>query len=239
VLADLGHALASSRDLVAKARGRVTVAATPLMSSMLLPEAIARYAKLHPGVRVVLRDTQAAQIQPKVRDGAADFGIGTFERSGRELDAEPLMIDTLVLACPATHPLARRAADVAWRELGGHAFIALSRDNSVGQLIGDCLAVEGVEVDVVHEVAYLSTVLGMVEAGLGVAVLPSYARPATPARRVVMRRLVKPEVRRETSFLTRHGRTLSPAAQSFKEFLQGFVAERLRAPAQAPRRRAG
>ena len=223
VLADLGHALASSRDLVAKARGRVTVAATPMMSAILLPNVIASYAKVHPGVQVVLCDTLAAQIQPKVRDGEADFGIGTFERSGRELDAEPLMVDSLILVCPAGHALVGRSAGVPWRALSGHAFVALSRDNSVGQMIRDCLLAEGVDVRIVHEVSYLSTMLGMVDAGLGIAVLPSYARPVTHGQRIAVRRLIRPEVRRETSILTRHGRTLSPAALSFKEFLKHHV----------------
>jgi DNA-binding transcriptional LysR family regulator len=108
VLADLAGALASSRDLVAKQRGRVAIAATPLMSSILLPKAIARYAALYPGISVVLKDTLAAQIPARVRDGEVDFGIGTCERSGREISTEPLLSDTLVLICPAAHALARQ-----------------------------------------------------------------------------------------------------------------------------------
>jgi DNA-binding transcriptional LysR family regulator len=235
VLAELEGAVSSSRELAAQKRGRVAIAATPLMSSLLLPGAIARYAQLQPGVRIVLHDVLAGQIQPKVRDGEVDFGIGTFERSGRELVAQPLTNDTLVLACSAGHPLAARR-QVAWRELAGHPFIALTRDNSVGQLINESLGGAGVDVQPAYEVAHLWTVVGMVDAGLGVAVLPSYANQLAHLYDIRIIRLVEPSVRRETSFLTRRDRRLSPAAQGFQEFLKSYVGEK-GAPVRIVRRR--
>lgn len=244
VVADLRGAIASSRDLAAQKRGRVAIAATPLMSSLLLPGAIARYAVLQPGVSIVLHDTLAAQIPIKVRDAQVDFGIGTFERSARELQAEALMTDTLVLACPVGHPLAARR-QVSWRELSGHAFIALTRDNSVGQLISQTMAAAGVDDHPVHEVAYLGTVVGMVDAGLGVSVLPSYTSPVAQRYRIQIVRLVEPSIRRATSFLTRRGVRLSPAAQGFKAFLKTYVGDLRRSsklavagrgiPSRAPR----
>jgi DNA-binding transcriptional LysR family regulator len=222
VMLELEGAVASSRELAAQKRGRVAVAATPLMSSLLLPRAIARYAQLQPGISVVLHDVLAGQIQPKVRDGEVDFGIGTFERSARELVAEPLMTDTLVLACAVDHPLASRN-QVTWRALAGHPFIALTRDNSVGQLINESLGGAGIEIQPAYEVSHLWTVVGMVDAGLGVAVLPSYANDIAQLYRIRIMRLTDPVVRRETSFLTRRGVRLSPAAQGFQAFLKGYV----------------
>jgi DNA-binding transcriptional LysR family regulator len=222
VLLDLQHALSSSRELVAKSRGLVAIAATPLMSSILLPKAIAQYTADYPGIKVILKDMLAAQIQSKVRDAEVDFGIGTYEKSGRELSAEPLMADTLVLICPPAHPLAGKIR-VAWRDLAGHDLIALTHDNSVGQLVSDCLAEAGVGLQPKYEVAFLSTVVAMVDAGLGVAVLPSYAKPITSLYRIEVRRLVRPVIRREISFLTRRGRSLSSAALGLKTFLKTYV----------------
>ena len=74
-----------------------------------------------------------------------------------------------------------------------------------------------------YEVSYLSTVVGMVDAGLGVAVLPSYAGPITRLYDIQIRKLVKPAIRREMSFITRQGKALSPAAESLKSFLKSYV----------------
>ncbi|OGA99297.1 MAG: hypothetical protein A3E79_10240 [Burkholderiales bacterium RIFCSPHIGHO2_12_FULL_61_11] len=221
MLADLHNALLSSKELVAKKRGRVAVAATPFMASILLPKAIREYTAMYPGISVILKDTLAGLIQPKVRDGEVDFGIGTFEKTGRELVAEPLMADMLLLACPAGHPLAGKEC-VVWRELAGHPFISLTGDNSVGLLIRKCLADAGVEVHNAYEVSYLSTVVGMVGAGLGIAVLPSYTSLIAQSYNIQIRKLVKPEIRRQISFITRQGRTLSPAAESLKAFLKTY-----------------
>lgn len=224
VLADLHGAVLSSKDLAAKKHGRVAIATTPLMASILLPKAIAQYTALYPGVKVVVHDTLAETIQPKLLSRSVDFGIGTFEKFGSEVVADPLMSDALVLVCPAGHPLSRKT-QVAWKDLAGHAFISLGLDSSVGQLIRNCLVQARVEVQSSYEVSYLSTVAGMVGAGLGVAVLPSYAVPITKLYQVRVKKLVRPVIRRGISFLSCQGKTLSPAAESFKVFLKAYVKE--------------
>ncbi|HKB55922.1 MAG TPA: LysR substrate-binding domain-containing protein [Ramlibacter sp.] len=224
VMVDLEGAVASSRELAAQQRGQVAIAATPLMSSVVLPRAIARYAQLQPGVTVVLHDTLAAQVVTKVRQGDVDFGIGTLERSAREITAERLMTDSLVLACAEGHPLASRR-QIAWRALAGHPFIALTRDNSVGELIADALSAAGLDIRPAYEVSHLWTVVGMVDAGLGIAVLPSYARAISQLYRIHMIRLVDPAVRRDTSLMIRRGVGGSPAAQGFQAFLRTFFRE--------------
>lgn len=222
MLLDLEHAVANSRGLADVKRGRVTFAATPLMSSTLLPRILASFARRHPGVTVVLKDAMAGQIVRQVREGEVDFGIGTFLAPEPGFVTEPLMSDTLLLACPKDHPLARRSR-VRWRDLAGFPFIALTRDNAVGDLVRDCLKEAGTTVDVAHEVAFLTTVLGMVEAGLGISVLPSYGRGAVRVHDIALRRLAEPAIRRETSLIMRRDRSLSPAAAGLQAHMKECV----------------
>ena len=63
--------------------------------------------------------------------------------------------------------------------------------------------------------------LGLVEAGLGVAAVPSLAMPAPDHPLLVSVPLVEPIVTRKVGLIRRKGRTLSPAAQQ----LYGFFAE--------------
>ncbi len=222
MLADLEHAVANSRGLAQERRGRVAVAATPLMSAILLPRIIAGYMAAHPGVQVVLKDSVAGQLRRQVHDGEADFGIGTFLAPDPDFVTEPLMVDTLLLACPRKHPLAGKAR-VRWRDLAGHPFVALPRDNAVGELVRDCLREAGTTVQIAHEVAFLTTVLGMVEAGLGISVLPSYGRETLRTHDIAVRRLVEPAIRRETSLIMRRDRSLSPAAAGLQAHLKEQV----------------
>ncbi|MCC6242548.1 MAG: LysR family transcriptional regulator, partial [Gemmatimonadaceae bacterium] len=221
-LANLQNAVTNAKELADRKRGRVVVAATPLFSSTLLPRLVARYREAYPGVVVVIRDSVADQIQRKVRDGEADFGIGTFENLERELVAEPLMTDTLVVVCPHGHPFARRT-QVAWRALAGHPFIALVRDNSVGQLIAASIATANIVVRPAYEVSFLSTAVGLVDAGLGITVMPSYAQSMMHLFRIHARRLVAPSITREMSIITRGDRSLTPAAESLHEFIHDYA----------------
>jgi DNA-binding transcriptional LysR family regulator len=65
----------------------------------------------------------------------------------------------------------------------------------------------------------MTTALGMVAAGLGVAILPEAAMTSAPesVRRVAIRR---PVLTRQIGILTRAGRSLSPAAQKLAEVLR-------------------
>lgn len=222
VLVDLRNAVLGSQDLVAKKRGRVIVATSSLMASILLPSAIAEYTAMYPGITIVVKDTIAGLIQSQVRDREVDFGIGTFDKSGREVVADLLMADTLVLACPSGHVLSRKAK-VAWRDLAGHDFIAINRESSVGELIKSHLDGLNVDIHTTYEVSYLATVAGLVGAGLGVSVLPSYAVPITRMYDIQVKKLVEPIVRREISFLIRKGQVLSPAAESFRNHIREHI----------------
>jgi DNA-binding transcriptional LysR family regulator len=59
----------------------------------------------------------------------------------------------------------------------------------------------------------------MVEAGLGVAVLPAYVWGFARIFNVVSKVLSEPEVRREVAIIQASGRSLSPAAEAFLRYL--------------------
>lgn len=226
MLADLHNAVANAHELANRKRGRVTVAATTLISALLLPGAIAHHRSRYPGIDITLRDgAVASQILHMVESAEVDIGIGPASQPSRDIIAERLLVDTLDLACRKDHALARKVR-VVWRDLTGFPLIALGRDNSVRQLIDGCLAKAGIEVQPVYEVSFLSTAIGLVDAGLGIAVLPSHVQAIGrlyPNIRFV--KLVSPIMRRELSLLTRRDRQLSPAAEGFRKFLLAYIKE--------------
>ena len=65
----------------------------------------------------------------------------------------------------------------------------------------------------------MSTALSMVKAGLGVALCIPYATPLVELYGLRMSQLFGPEVRRNFEVFTRRGRSLSPIAQSFLDFI--------------------
>ena len=70
------------------------------------------------------------------------------------------------------------------------------------------------------EVSQMTTAIMLVEAGLGVSVLPTYIWSFARSRKVIAKALVEPMVRRKVSFIQSDSRSLSPAADGFSRFLR-------------------
>ena len=69
----------------------------------------------------------------------------------------------------------------------------------------------------------MTTAISMVSAGLGVSACPSYSTPLVKGYGLVMRPLVEPVFFRDVCIYRAHARSLSPAAQSFVDFLVAYV----------------
>ena len=69
----------------------------------------------------------------------------------------------------------------------------------------------------IYEAQHVTTTLGLVEAGLGVAAVPSMAMPGPDHPLLVSVPLVEPVVTRKVGLIRRRGRSLSPAAEQLYE----------------------
>jgi DNA-binding transcriptional LysR family regulator len=218
LIVDLEHAVQNARDLAERKRGRLVVAAPPLLAAMIVPGAVADYKKRFPSVEVSVIDAQTNIIVDKVRGGEADCGIGTFSEAEEGIRRQGLFEDALMAWCPAQSPCAR-SSRLAWKDLPAGQLIAMTRDSRIRFLVDQAYQSTGQTVRPAYEVSHMTTAIMMVEAGLGVAVLPAYVWGFARVFNVVPRVLCEPEVRREVAIIQASGRSLSPAAESFLTYL--------------------
>ncbi len=219
ILADVDHAVAGLHDLVAKRRGRVTVAAPPVLAASLIPAAMARFAAAHPAVEVRLLDVLTGEILLAVRSGEADLGVGTFRKSEPEVQLDPLYEDRLVAVLPAGSPLARKRR-LAWKDLRDARLVMMTNASAFHYIVDRAASQAGIQAAPAYEVGYMGTAIGLVEAGLGVAILPAYARSMIDSKKALVRPINAPIVTREVSIVTRLGRSFSPAAEAFAAVLR-------------------
>jgi DNA-binding transcriptional LysR family regulator len=78
----------------------------------------------------------------------------------------------------------------------------------------------------IYETQHVTTMLGLVEAGLGVAAVPSIAMPDADHPLLVSVALYDPVITRKIGLIRRKGRTLSPAAQQLYAFFSEMKATR-------------
>ena len=217
-LDDLETAMLGITDIAATRRGRVTVACVPSAAVHFLPQVARSFSERYPNISIRVIDEGAGQVLASVLGGECDFGIGFIGGKVPGIDFLPLLVDPFVLAMPHTHALARKRS-VAWSQLSNERLIAVARSSGNRQVLDDALARTGIRPSYTFEVGHIATLLGMVDAGLGLAAVPRLALPSSRAELVGVT-LKHPEVTRTLGLAARHGSALSPPARIFHDHLQ-------------------
>lgn len=233
VLADFDGMVADFQDHAQKRRGRVAIAALPSLAAGWLPGVFAEYRRRYPGVELALQDSLSEQCLAAVRGGQVDLALATAGDKDADLATDALCSDDFHLICRKDHPLAKQR-DIRLRDLAAYPFVHLSRNSSVRQYLE--AAFHPTTMQTVLEVEHLATVTGMVEAGIGITVVPAltlfhFRRPG-----LVVRPLEIKGLKRRILLVRRKTAPLSAAAQALYE----LMLERkpaLRAPTSSPRGR--
>lgn len=225
ILNDLDRVMDEVEQRQALKTGVVRVAAPQLMASTLLPEIIAAYAAARPAIGIKVVDCAVESVMSRVFSGEVDFGIGPERDPNSDIAATTLFRGPFMVAFPAGHPLGD-LDEICWRDVVRYPLTTL-HGQFTERLAQDLrAAVRELNFSPAHEVAFMSTALAMVNAGIGITVCISYAASLVKLYGLELRPIRQPEVFRNFYVFTRRGRSLSPAAEDFQAFLFRYVEER-------------
>ncbi|HAZ98042.1 MAG TPA: LysR family transcriptional regulator, partial [Halomonas sp.] len=135
-----------------------------------------------------------------------------------EVRFTPLLRDPFVLALRSDHPLASKK-QIEWSDLEDVRLITVSRDSGNRTLLDNALSAEGIHLNSFYEVQHLSTSLGLVESGLGVAILPRMTMPGPDHDTLCSRDLPEPRIQRSIGLVRSNSHSLSSTAQLFIDLL--------------------
>ena len=218
LLEDLDNTLLGIRGVAATRMGEVTIACVPSTVYYFLSQVIRRYHEAFPKIRVRVFDASANEVLGAVARSEADFGLNFMGAQEPDIEFKPLLEDRFVAACRRDHPLARKR-QVAWSELAQYDFISIAKTSGNRLLLDQALANVAGRPQSIYEAQHVTTQLGLVEAGLGVAAVPSLAMPGADHPLLVSVPLTDPVVTRRVGLIRRKGRSLSPSAQQLYDFL--------------------
>jgi DNA-binding transcriptional LysR family regulator len=139
----------------------------------LLPAALRSFLAAHPDVDIDIEERTSADIVLAVAEGRAEFGVIANTADAGRLETIPLSSDRLVLIVPDAHPLARRVA-VPFAELIGEPFVGLSA-GALHSHLADHAARLGRRLNYRVRLRSFDAVVRMVEAGIGLGILPMAA----------------------------------------------------------------
>jgi len=221
MLADLDGARSEVAGLATLEGGRLSVGATPSLSTVLLPRVLAAFHAEHPGITLSVVEAGSRDLVDRLAAGDLDLALVILPVPREELfETAPLIREELVLAVARDHPLVRRktvkVADrrgvplVMFREGYDLRSATITACEQAG--FHPTFAVEGAEMD---------GVLRMAAAGVGVAVvLRMVVERGGP---LVAVRLAQPTLSRSVGVAFRRDRHHSRAADAFVTRLRAFI----------------
>lgn len=139
----------------------------------IVPRIVSSYARLRPDVRLVLVETTPADIERKLLQDQIDAAVTFAGRPFPRVQTVPILSDRLCLIVPPSHPLVARDR-IAPRDLEGEDLIAAPAAvaATLRAAITGFLEAEGVAPRFRLEPQLQQTILRLVAAGLGVALVP-------------------------------------------------------------------
>lgn len=224
ILLDLDGVIGEVTNLKALKKGVVRVAAPQLMACTLLPEVIVAYRSEHPDVDIRLIDCAVESVTSRVFSSEVDLGVGPERDPNSDIAATLLFELPFHAVFPPGHAL-EALQTVRWADLVNHPLITLQGQFTERLSLDLHSAMRELDLEPTATVTFMSTALSMVAAGLGVTICIPYAASLVRLHGLDMRPLVWPEITRRFFVFTRNRRTLSPAAQSFQDYLFCFIAE--------------
>jgi LysR family transcriptional regulator, carnitine catabolism transcriptional activator len=232
-LDELDMASQDLRELAAVQRGRVTVACIVPLMTTVVPNVVRRIKELHPGLEIEIRDILSAQIDQLIVRGEVDFAIGP-RPTGGNLTFARLERDYFVAAVPLGHPLAGRGT-INLRELLDYPIITTTRNTNARMVLERAVHQLHQTLQPRFELVHHFSVGRMVEAGLGVTVLPRTSVPSLASSRIVAVDIKSPRIFRDVGLITRREYQYSPAAQVFVTILKTFFTTPVEREDETPR----
>lgn len=218
ILDALDTTLLNIRGVAATRMGEVTVACVPSAVNYFLSEVVKEFHERYPRTRVRILDDSANQVLMAVAQGDADFGLNFTGSQENDIEFTPIFEERFVAACHKDHPLAKLKS-LRWADLADHDYISVSKASGNRLLLDQALAGLARQPHSLYETQHGTTMIGLVEAGLGVAAVPAMAMPKKGHPLLVSVPLTDPVVTRKMGLIRRRSSLLTPAAQQLYDLL--------------------
>jgi DNA-binding transcriptional LysR family regulator len=142
-----------------------------------LPERLKAFCVEYPLVEIALQERTSSAVVRACLDDLADVGVGAETNVSSGVESWHFANDPLMLVLPAGHELARRPG-ISFAEILAYPLVGVQQGGALDRLLRERAAALRIAMNVSVSVNSFDGVCRMVEAGLGVAVIPNSAASA-------------------------------------------------------------
>lgn len=221
ILADVETAKRQIQELTGLRRGRVRLGATPSLCAGLLADAIAVFRERYPGIEIQVEESGSRDLVDDLARGDLDLAliISPLPYDHPALAAAPLLRENLVAVAPSDAPPLTEAAELPITALRDHPIVMFRRGYDLREATIAACRAAGFEPEFAVEGGEMDAVLRFVEAGLGLAVVPSIVLGQRPG----LRGTPVSGLARTIALAHRTDLEAPPAARAFRSELTAFL----------------
>ncbi len=200
-------------------KGHLRIVANAGAISECLPPDLAAFSQAHPQIRISLEDLTSAEVQAAVAEGRADVGICVPPLLDNRLSTRVYRHGALAAMVPAGHVLGAEGS-VRFQQLLEHDIVGLHQGAAVHELMRAEAEGHGKPMKARLQVRGFDAIAQLVEAGLGVAVMPAaVAQRFAQVFRVQVLALAEPWAERDYLIAVRTQEVLPTVVQRFVDAL--------------------
>ncbi len=177
VLNQLDRAVDTARHTARGELGKIIIGFVGTATYEILPPAIKEFRSIFPSIDIELRQLSAPNQLSALLNGDIDIGFSHPPVASCELISRSVKKSECVIAIPKNHPLADKPA-VSITDISKEPIISLSKE-AWPSLYEDFIQLcnkHGFQPNIVQESTEYQMVIGLVTAGIGIAVVPDSAK---------------------------------------------------------------
>ena len=199
--------------------GTLRLCATASAIVGFLPERLNVFRTTYPLVEIELQERVTDEVIRACLDGSNDVGICIAKNVSNALDSWPFAYDQLSVVLPHGHPLAKKSR-LRFTDIISYPLVSILTHGALDRLLNDQAAAYHMSLKVSVSVRSFNAVCRMVEAGLGIAVIPHHgAAVAARAGSIVQRSLDEDWANRELRVYALSKKPRSRAAEALIDTL--------------------
>ncbi len=225
ILDDVDTARLEVQELVGLRRGRLRLGATPSLCTSLVAQVLRRFHDAYPPVRLAVEEGGSQDLVRDLARGGLDLALIVVPEHGTDpaLHAEPVLRESLVVASAAALPAPGPGGELAVGDLRAEPMVMFRSGYDLRDATLEACRREGFTPPFAVEGGEMDAVLGFVEAGLGVALVPSMVLAGRPGLRATP--LAPPGVGRTIALARRRDVAPTHAARALRDHLLGYLTE--------------
>ena len=207
------------QEMGGQVRGKIRLGALPTIAPYFLPDIIYSFRKKYPAVDLMLHEDTTQQLLRALEENELDLALISEAPRNPRIEIQPLFFEELFLCLPAAHPLVRRKQVVA-ADLQHEKFILMQDGHCLGDQAQQFCHSSGFQPEISCRSVQISTVLAMIQAGLGISLIPEMALPRSAKEGIVCRSLDRPRPRRALSLALSRERKPSIGVLELTKFVR-------------------